>query len=380
MKMIRICCLLLLTVVTIHVSAQENQFIKVSSWNELLAQAKKERKMIFIDSYFVGCHPCKQMDDEVFPIPEVIGFMKDNFISTRIDFMTEELGKQLQLKYGVTGFPTFLVLTSEGKLVSRFSGYKEADQFQELLKEGISRSGKGKTMNGFSSSMDLSYPDFYTAMFKERKPISLDDLAAYLKGKDIFKEENAMPLLMSSRLTPELSEYLLRNYAKFEAFYGKEMLSAKRNTIIAQKIKSEIPQRDDTRFESLLSEMKALVSKEDWPYVQLDMAEAYYYRQLKDHKAFFKYAFDHPNDDDNKVRYMAMYLDGPAVDADEKKLFANWMSLVVREHSGYDVLGAAVRIMKAQNDMQKTKQYAAWGVQKAKLINKSSKYFQSFLD
>ncbi|MNL32840.1 hypothetical protein D3C87_1547160 [compost metagenome] len=129
-----------------------------------------------------------------------------------------------------------------------------------------------------------------------------------------------------------------------------------------------------------LDEVKPMFSAADWPYARLDMAEAYYYRQLKDRKAFFKYAAENFNDDDNKIRYMAMYLHGADVDEEEKQLFGDWMIKVVTEKSRYSVLATAASMMKKQNDPEKASQYARWGIQKGKLINKPTKYFEDLLN
>lgn len=380
MKRIKLLGMLLFTAVAASVNAQEGQFIKAGTMDELFVQAKKENKMVFVDSYFVGCHPCKQMDDEVFVLPEVKKLMIDNFISTKIDFMTEDLGKKLQVKYAVTGFPTFLLLNGDGELVARFSGYKEADKFQNLLKEALAKSKKGEAMKGFSSSLNVNYPAFYPAMFTERKPLNADEVAAYLKGKNILEEGNAIPFLMTSKLSPELADFLLQNYAKLETLYGKDMVWGRRLKVISTRMKTAIPTRDDAKFESFLNEVKALFSSSDWPYAKLDIAEEYFYRQYKDTQGFYKYAAANFNNDDNRIRYMAMYLKSPAEDPEGNKLFANWMQLVVSENSGTEVLSTAARIMKERNEPEKAKKYAAWGLKKAKLINKDQKYFESFLN
>ncbi|WP_316793222.1 thioredoxin family protein [Pedobacter frigoris] len=370
--------LMLLFVLTAN--AQEGQFISATDWDNLVAKAKKEKKMIFVDSYFVGCHPCKQMDDEVFPLPQVMKLMQDNFISVKIDFLKEDLGKQLQVKYAVTGFPTFLLLNSNAELVSKFSGYQEADKFQTLLKEAIAKSKKGETLKGFSASMAVEYPDFYVAAFKERKAYTAQDLVNYLKGNNITEERYAVPFLFNRSVSPELSEYLLKNYYPLEKMYGKDMVWSKRIAAMAAKLKTSVPERDDVKFAAFLAEVKPLFSKEDWPYAKLDIAEEYYYKQLKDHKTFFKYAAENYNDDDNKVRYMAFYLSLPTVDEEEKKLYAEWMKKVVKESSSYELLGTATRIMLDQKQKEKAKQYAGWGIKKAGLVNKSDKYFQASLN
>ena len=41
------------------------QFFK-GTWNELLAEAKKQNKPIFVDVYTTWCRPCKVLDKDVF--------------------------------------------------------------------------------------------------------------------------------------------------------------------------------------------------------------------------------------------------------------------------------------------------------------------------
>ncbi|MCH5686835.1 thioredoxin domain-containing protein [Niabella sp. W65] len=48
-------------------AAQEQEVLQhFTSWNEVLAKARQNNKLIFIDVYFTGCHPCAVMDKEVF--------------------------------------------------------------------------------------------------------------------------------------------------------------------------------------------------------------------------------------------------------------------------------------------------------------------------
>ena len=49
-------------------SKEENkgiQFFK-GTWNELLAEAKRQNKPIFVDVYTTWCRPCKVLDKDVF--------------------------------------------------------------------------------------------------------------------------------------------------------------------------------------------------------------------------------------------------------------------------------------------------------------------------
>lgn len=226
----------------------------------------------------------------------------------------------------------------------------------------------------------LYYPDFYVATIKERKPYTTQALLNYIKGKDITEEANAIPFLFNRSTSPELGEILLANYNSLEKLYGREMVWSKRITTLAAKLKARIAVRNDLEFQAFLAEVKPMFSERDWYYGKLDMAEEYFYKQWKDHKAFFKYAAENFNDDENKLRYMAFYLSSPTVDAEEKRLYSEWMQKVVKESSSYEVLERATMLMKDQGNTDKAKLYARWGLAKSRILKKETGYFEGVLN
>ena len=90
-------------------------------WNALTEKAAKENKLIMVDMTATWCYWCKQMDKKVFPDKAVGEFYNSNFISTKL-YDTDAMGKEFAQKYKVQGFPCFLFLDSEGKLVHRIDG------------------------------------------------------------------------------------------------------------------------------------------------------------------------------------------------------------------------------------------------------------------
>lgn len=98
---------------------------------EVLELAKKEGKPILID--FTGsdwCGWCIRLKKEVFNTPEFEAFAKDNLVLQMADFpksipQSNELKTQnraLAEKYGIQGFPTLIILDSEGKQIGQM-GY-----------------------------------------------------------------------------------------------------------------------------------------------------------------------------------------------------------------------------------------------------------------
>ena len=63
---------------TISLFAQGIEF-REGSWKEMLALAKQENRLIFVDNYTSWCGPCKQMAKEIFPLKEVGDFSRVDF-------------------------------------------------------------------------------------------------------------------------------------------------------------------------------------------------------------------------------------------------------------------------------------------------------------
>ncbi|WP_126244867.1 thioredoxin family protein [Chitinophaga rhizosphaerae] len=99
-------------------------------WNETLAQAGKENKLVFLDCYTSWCAPCKWMDKNVFVLKNVADFYNGKFVNTKFDMEKGE-GIELRKKYNVQSFPTYLFINSKGEIVHRTGSRMTAEEFLE---------------------------------------------------------------------------------------------------------------------------------------------------------------------------------------------------------------------------------------------------------
>ena len=105
-------------------------------WSEdyakALAQAKADKKLVLLD--FTGsdwCGWCIKLDKEVFSQAEFAEYAKKNLVLVELDFprskeQSKELKAQntkLQGEFKIQGYPTIIVLNSEGKKVGEL-GYQ----------------------------------------------------------------------------------------------------------------------------------------------------------------------------------------------------------------------------------------------------------------
>jgi len=97
------------------VSAQNSiSFYANTELSNLLEIAQRQNKNIFVDTYAKWCKPCKKQSKS-FMDSEVAAYFNSNFINVKYD-MDTEIGKAVDLKYGVVFLPTILILDKYGNI------------------------------------------------------------------------------------------------------------------------------------------------------------------------------------------------------------------------------------------------------------------------
>lgn len=113
---------------------QESINFETSTFKEILAKAKREKKLIFMDAYAAWCAPCKLMEKNIFPLPAVKKYYNANFINARFDMEKGE-GRDIAMKYQVRSYPSYLFLNGDGDVVMKNFGYMEEQDFIAIAKE-----------------------------------------------------------------------------------------------------------------------------------------------------------------------------------------------------------------------------------------------------
>jgi len=105
---------------------------RLHDWNKAQEEAKSNHKLLFLN--FTGsdwCGWCIKFDKDVLSQAQFKNFAHDNLVLVELDFPrrksqpTEEKKQNVQLaqQYEVLGFPTIVVLNSNGQKVWQFDGY-----------------------------------------------------------------------------------------------------------------------------------------------------------------------------------------------------------------------------------------------------------------
>ena len=100
------------------------------SFEDALALAAQEEKMVFVDVYTIWCGPCVVMQETVFPLPEVGDFFNERFVNYKLDAENEEQnGPELEARFAIEAYPTYLILDQAGNEVDRASSALPSEQF-----------------------------------------------------------------------------------------------------------------------------------------------------------------------------------------------------------------------------------------------------------
>jgi thiol-disulfide isomerase/thioredoxin len=117
-----------------HTKEQSNsKLVWLNNLEEASASAKAKHKMVLVDFYTTWCGPCKMMDRETYSDPAIEQCMNQGFVPVKINAEDAKYGEAVATKYGITGYPTMLVLDGNGKVVDKVRGYAEAKPFLTAL-------------------------------------------------------------------------------------------------------------------------------------------------------------------------------------------------------------------------------------------------------
>lgn len=123
-------CCLVIGLAALQVGAAELAWL--TDLAKAQAQAKEEKKMVLMN--FTGsdwCGFCIKLHKEVFSSTEFAEYAKKNLVLVEVDFPSKKqlsaaltkANDALKEKYKIKGFPTLVVLNSEGKKVGEEVGY-----------------------------------------------------------------------------------------------------------------------------------------------------------------------------------------------------------------------------------------------------------------
>ena len=311
------------TMVAAAVAQQEGiQFRSNAPWAEVLAQAKAENKLIFLDAYAVWCGPCKMMDRDVFAQAEVGAFFNERFVNAKMDMEKGE-GVNLATQYGVQAYPTFLFLDGNGKVMHRVVGYYQPEAFLEIGQLALDPDRRLAGVEARYEAGDRS-PELLSTLMQAFEqamdPRASELIDDYLATQSDWSTPDNMRLIGNNlkKTDSETFRYLITHRTDFEEEFGAyPVLNAIQSLVLneAFALSTETPTIEDIR--------RAFVRK-----LPADLAEQLF---LLTQMNFYRAQQDMDNYAASAVAYYQKY---PSQDAEElnEQAWAFYLSIDNLEH------------------------------------------------
>jgi thiol-disulfide isomerase/thioredoxin len=202
---------------SIFTFAQGIKFEENIAFNDALAKAKKEKKIIFVDAFASWCGPCKMMSKNIFTLKTVGDFYNKNFINLAIDMEKGE-GREVAKKYSVYSYPTYLFINGDGELLQKDVGYIEEQPFVSLGEETLNTLKFGSLKTRFEKGENK--PEFLVKVIKQyyQSDYELAKKASeiyFKQKKDVLKNED-IGLLFTFIKSPKDYNFLYATEHKSE--------------------------------------------------------------------------------------------------------------------------------------------------------------------
>ncbi len=290
--------------ISLSVFSQESINFEKGTFKEILAKAKKEKKLVFMDAFAVWCGPCKLMEKNIFTLPSVSEYYNANFINARFDMEKGE-GQEIAMKYGVRSYPTFLFLNGDGEVVMKNYGYMGEKDFLTIAQEA----NQPKYRN--SSNKELfekgeSNPEFLLNMMslyaqsdyelakkaseryfkvKNNQPLTKDELGMLLYFIKSPSDPNYQIFVAKKQeITTLMSEDI---YNQFDTNIKitkilENTLDQKTGTINDDEFfKNAIPLVGKTEAEIALNRMKVIIYPNSGKFAEYEKAALSYYQNAE---------------------------------------------------------------------------------------------------
>jgi len=365
--------LILLVALSTHLCAQSAiSFKKNLPLKVLLAKAKKENKILFIDAYTTWCGPCKMMDRDVFSDREVGAFYNEHFINAKIDMEKGE-GPEISQKYRVRGYPSFLFLDSDGEIVHRGIGYIEKTKFLNLgIKATGSNSIKALGDQYESRKNDPAFLYQYASTLVSLGETDRADkvVEAYLQIKDDWSDKSSMELIMGSpgSLGGKRMSYMIKHADRFAEMIGSsQFINTAQNKFVLTQM-----QKMGRRALPSLQAMEELYNEYAGPLQdQLSRHFAVIHAEkTRDKVAHAKAAVDYyneyPSDNSNELNSVAWSFYENVKDQDQLLEAIEWAKRSVEIEKGYPNLDTLAWLYHKTGQIEMAKKTAKEAIALAK--------------
>lgn len=230
------------------------------TWEEALAKAKTEKKLIFVDAYAKWCGPCKRMAANTFPKATVGAFYNENFISVKMDMEAAE-NSSFARSYPVGSYPTLMFIDENGKIAMKDVGAKDVKGLIELGKRALKandRSGDFKAEYE-EGNRDPEFVLNYIRALNKAGKSSLQITNEFLKAQEDYTTKQNLQLILEgcTECDSRVFELLTKYRKEVEAIEGKEAVEQRIESACRATLRKAI----EFKYVPLLEEAKSKMNE-----------------------------------------------------------------------------------------------------------------------
>lgn len=167
----------------------------------------------------------------IFPRKEVGDYFNENFVNLKMDMEKGE-GPELQKRWDVRFYPTFLFFDAEGREVNRIVGVPEADRFLAVVQKGLEGGGLPAMAARYEAGeRDTTFlTDYLEALAlssADRKKMEMvADTLLKGKGEELLTNSRLYQAFLKYNASPysEAFRYVLSHKGEFGARYDEREL------------------------------------------------------------------------------------------------------------------------------------------------------------
>ncbi|MEM9984969.1 MAG: thioredoxin family protein [Bacteroidota bacterium] len=246
---------------TFQVSAAGIEFSQ-GSWFEIMALAKTQQKLVFVEAYADWCNICKTLERNTFRDKQVGELFNEQFINYRFDMEKGE-GPDFSEKFGIEGYPTLLFINYRGELVHSAEGYMAPPRLMAEARAALDP-GKNQTLLALqveAGSQDPKVLYNYALNLKENRQDYREAAKKYFatqSEKELLNQENWKAIqTFTTDLNSREFQYLLNKQKKFIRKYGLQAVADKIYGVLKQNTLKAALTRDQALFQEVLATAKS---------------------------------------------------------------------------------------------------------------------------
>ncbi len=211
-------------------------------WSELLATAKNQNKLIFLDAYASWCGPCKWMAANIFTNDTVADYFNKTFICARIDMEKGE-GPGLARQYQVRAYPTLLFIDRNGNMIHKKVGADRIAQHYIAMGETalnpdqcFSASVKKYESGNYSPDFIPFYAGQLADAYMPVEPVLQKYFSSLTPEQKLDRDSWYLISRYVGDMNSPLFEFLVKNRAQYAKLYTKDSVYDKISDVYIQAL------------------------------------------------------------------------------------------------------------------------------------------------